>query len=59
MKVYELIEQLKKWPGNMPVYDWEDTEMTYVKYRQAEDFTINDPHGNTERIVFPERIEIG
>ena len=59
MTIKELIEELKKFDENIPVYDWDNGEIIYVKLRQKEILNFDDYQRKQYNIEFPERIEIG
>ena len=59
MKVKELIEELKKFDENLPAYDWDNDEITYVKLKPNEILNFDDYQRKGFDIEYPERVEIG
>lgn len=59
MKIKELIEELKKFDENLPVYDWDNDEITYIKLKPNEILNFDDCQRKEFDFEFPERIEIG
>ena len=59
MKVRELIEELQKFDGEIPVYDWDNDLITYVILRPKEVKNFDECQRMEFDVEFPERIEIG
>jgi len=59
MIVKKLIEELQKFDENLPVFDWDNEEITYVKLRPKEILNFDDYQREPFDVEFPERVEIG
>jgi hypothetical protein len=59
MTIKELIEELKKFDENLPAYDWDNEEISYIMLRPKQILNFSDLQAKDYNVEFPERIEIG
>lgn len=58
MKVKELIEELLKLDQELPAFDWDNDEITYVKVKEAEVIAFGE-NCHADPLELPKRVEIG